>query len=198
MRKMFRDGIGYVEHIDHAGSESHISRMAGISHMSDKGASVEKLMRWGHMSPFEFASMTYKIKCPIFVARQMMRHRTGKYMEKSLRYCDATPEVYNPFPEGMYHDDFARSCQSSFEMYDLFVKTGVVDREQARGVLPVGMYTEFFVQFDVRNLLHFFDMRIDKDAQVETQWYAGAMMEIFEKYFPTIAKIKVDTMSQVV
>lgn len=197
MRK-FKDNIGYVAYVSHSGSEEHISKVAGISHLSEKGPSIENLISWGHLSPFEFATITFKVKCPIFVARQMMRHRTGKFMEKSLRYCEAKPEFYNPFPEGMYNEDFARSCQSSFEMYELFTNTGVAEKEVARGVLPVSMYTEFFVQFDVRNLMHFFNMRVDKEAQAETQWYAGAMLEIFSQYFPTIGKIVLDTMLPVV
>lgn len=185
-KKDFRDNIGYVELISVHGDEEFISKMSGVSHDNDTGAPIEKLLRWGHLSPLEFASLTFKVKCPIFVARQLLRHRTGHYVEKSLRYCEAKPEAYAP--EGLTDsqlDVFEFVYEQSFGMYEMLVASGV-PKEQARILLPLGTYTEIYMQFDMRNLKHMLELRTDNHAQSETQWYANAMLEFVDQLFPTI------------
>lgn len=72
---------GYVELIDVMGDEKRIANVARISYGKTEGKYDEKLLklllRNGHMSPFEQVQFTFKVKCPIFIARQFQRHRTG-------------------------------------------------------------------------------------------------------------------------
>ena len=91
---------GYVELFDNFPQERDGSleyRIVEAARISTDGttrdkASDEKLIRYlynnKHTSPFEHVMFTFKIKCPIFVARQIMRHRTAKINEFSQRYSE--------------------------------------------------------------------------------------------------------------
>ena len=181
---------GFVQYVSHSGDEAFISRMAGISHMNETGPSVDKLLAWEHMSPFEFANITFRIKCPIFVARQLMRHRTASYVEKSLRYNNADPEFFSlemDNTEDTRNVTMASAYKQSYENYLALLKEGK-PKEQARTVLPLGMYTEYFFQFDLNNLLKMLKLRLDKHAQQETRMYAYEVYTILNEHFPTIGK----------
>lgn len=175
---------GYVEYIKHDGDEEIISKIAGISHESEQGPGIEKLLVWNHLSPFEFASITFKVKCPIFVARQLFRHRTGAYMEKSLRYCEGNPEFYIPNQDA---DLYERAYDSAWQYYN-WLLLNQTDKEVARSVLPIGIYTEYYFQMNIRNLIHMLSLRMESSAQKETQAIARAMHMILTDYFPTVAK----------
>ena len=173
---------GSVELVNVLGDEQLISKIAGISHDSEKGPSIEKLLKWEHFSPFEFASMTFKIKCPIFVARQLFRHRTGHYLERSLRYCEANLEMFLP-----NEDNVEEMLELVSKLYhDLLSKD--VPKERARAVLPLGLYTEYYFQMDMRNLMHMLKMRLDESAQGETREYAHAILKHVQESFPTIGE----------
>lgn len=198
-----------VHLIESHGDEAFISRVAGLSHESLKGPSVAQLLQWGHLSPLEFAGVTYLVKCPIFVARQIMRHRTASYLEKSLRYCTLDEMICDlPF-ELVGNTEAGASLSSAFRAYRDIVEQGeeligedtlpsekkaIRGRynELARSVLPLSLETSFYVQFDLRNLLHFFEMRLDKDAQHETRQVARAMLVPLKDIFPTIFQFLVD------
>lgn len=186
-RKQVLD-LGYVELLSTSGSEEKISSFAGISYQSEKGPLVSSLLSLAHMSPFEFASVTFRVKAPIFVVRQWFRHRTGSYMEKSLRYCEAAFEFYTP--ESASEDEkrmFKSVYSEATRAYETLIKNGV-KKEQARIVLPVALYTEFYFSIDMRNFIHFLELRTDSHAQKEIQDYANAMLYLVEPYFPTIMK----------
>lgn len=186
----FDDGIGFVRLASTNGDEQMISRIAGLSHESKDGPPVEKLLSWNHVSPFEFASATYHIKCPIFVARQLFRHRTGSYLEKSLRYC-TTNEVYIPKEletDYTYKETLKNLLKSYNYILGAYKDKFYKDREKelARNLLPLATYTEFYCEFDLRNLINLFRQRIDSHAQAETQWYATQMRDMLKESFPRI------------
>lgn len=175
---------GYVELIATGLREEEISEIAGISHDSPKGPSIEKLLEWDHMSPLEFGDVTYKIKCPIFVARQLFRHRTGKYMERSLRYCEGKPQFYIP-PKGNSDLLFDGSYREIYKAYEELVASGE-PKEQARAILPLGLYTEYYFKIDLRNLINLLKLRLHKDAQFETRRFAEAMLELIREVYPSV------------
>lgn len=183
-----------VRYISHSGDEALISRVAGTSRDSRSGPSVEDLLEWEHFSPLEFASMTFFISCPIYVARQIMRHRTGKYMERSLRYTASTATPYVPHfvsgdekLNGELTDVVYRFYLMAQDTYDHLVSSGV-SKEQARGVLPMASLTQFYMQMDLRNLINFFLLRTSPDAQSETAFVAWQMLLVTEDYFPSVGK----------
>jgi thymidylate synthase (FAD) len=74
-----------------------------------------------------------------------------------------------------------------YNAYEALLKAGVA-RELARMVLPVNIYTEIYVNCDVRNLMHFFNLRLAPTAQWEIRQFAGAMFQIFEQLYPWSAE----------
>ncbi|HEY9886119.1 MAG TPA: FAD-dependent thymidylate synthase, partial [Vampirovibrionales bacterium] len=98
------DGIGYVSLIQHAGNDAMIVNSARVS-FGKKIETIEekdrKLIRYllehNHGTPLEHTSLTYLVKCPLFVARQWHRHRVGiSINEISGRYVEVKDEFYIP------------------------------------------------------------------------------------------------------
>jgi len=93
---------GFVKLIEWSGSDQMIFQAArqsvnkDVKDDEDPQRQIRDLMRWEHTQPFEFASITFQIKLPIFVARQVVRHRTAKILEISGRYTELPTEFYVP------------------------------------------------------------------------------------------------------
>jgi thymidylate synthase (FAD) len=162
---------------------------------------VKFLMRDRHGTPFEHNGFRFHIRCPIFVAREWMRHRVGSFNEFSMRYARATDDFYVPEPEdvrtqtgkpGAYsfepvdeelaertREELATVYASAYAAYERLTEAGVA-RELARAVLPVGAYTEFFWTVNARALMNFLSLRNAETAQREIRRYAEAC-EVFLK-----------------
>src|SRR5438876_366849 len=171
---------------------------------SDEGL-IRFLMRDRHGTPFEHNSFRFHIRCPLFVAREWMRHRVGSFNEFSLRYAKATEDFYVPEAEdvrsqvgkpGAYSfepvsDEIAeitrQKLQAVYETaylaYEQLVELGVA-RELARSVLPVGAYTEFYWTVNARSLMNFVSLRAAETAQREIRRYAEACERFFEQLMP--------------
>jgi len=171
---------------------------------SDEGL-IRFLMRDRHGTPFEHNSFRFHIRCPIFVAREWMRHRVGSFNEFSLRYAKATDDFYVPDPEdvrsqvgkpGAYSfepvpDDVAEATreklqavyEAAYETYQELVELGVA-RELARCALPVGAYTEFYWTINARSLMNFLSLRNSETAQREIRRYAEACERFLEQRMP--------------
>jgi len=197
---------GIIEIIDHMGSDQSIERAARVSYGGDKQErTVEEttkllnyLMEHEHTSPFEHAVVQMYVKCPIFVARQWLRHRTWSYAEASYRYKQAPCEFYEPEVwRGQSKDNKQMSDGTvdykepgaigitgmSLLVYEDMLNQGV-SREMARMVLPVSLYTEFYATVDLHNLLHFVRLRLHSHAQEEIRVYAEVIAKWIEEYFP--------------
>ena len=160
------------------------------------------LAKHEHYSPFEHQSATFKIVLPLFVAREWMRHRTQSYNEVSMRYSsDPVGKFY--YPE-IWRLQATRNKQSSagtvdaqegctvilkdaydhaVQAYNALQEKGVC-REQARSVVPVGNYTEFYATANLRNWAAFYKLRIAEDAQWEIRQYARCINELITELWP--------------
>jgi len=158
---------------------------------------IDFLIRHKHTSPFEMVKFKFHIKCPIFVQRQWIRHRTANVNEISGRYSVIKGEFYCPrtvYTQGklnkqMSGDEikdehikykFEEYMTNSYKQYGLYrdlIKAGV-SREIARIGLPQNMYTEFYWCIDLHNLLNFIRLRSAENAQTEIKEYSDAMKEI--------------------
>lgn len=198
---------GYVRYIDHMGTDLRIVEAARISYKSpSKGEEADKklltyLFKNRHTSPFEQCSITFNIKFPIFLMRQFVRHRTFRLNEWSGRYSELADEFFVPQKWRAQDDknkqagvgeldgqeNLTRICESAYsaayDYYQSLLRHGVA-KEQARFVLPVGIYTEIYVNCDLHNLMHFLRLRQDGHAQAEIQDVANAMRAIAEQLFP--------------
>lgn len=120
---LLEDGMGSLELIDSMGSDNTIVSSARISYLGEsKGEEQDKkLIRYmvenGHTSPFEHVIFQFKIKCPLFVARQWQRHRTWSFNEVSRRYTSENIEFY--IPETLRFQDTKNKQSSSGEITHL-------------------------------------------------------------------------------
>lgn len=205
---------GHVELYSHDASDLKVVNAARVSfgkrHPSLQPADIpliDYLMREQHMSPFEHSTFTFVIKCPIFVAREWMRHRTGSFNEVSARYTELEDDFYIPAPEnirkregkpGDYHfvpvadkdteqtviRELGDAYGEAWDAYKKILDLGVAP-EVARMCLPVGINTEFFWTVNARNLMHFLDLRLGVHALYEIQEYAKAVRDIFGSVMPS-------------
>ena len=171
---------------------------------SDAGL-IRFLMRDRHGTPFEHNAFRFHIRCPIFVAREWMRHRVGSFNEFSMRYAKATDDFYVPELEdvrsqvgkpGAYsfepvspelaeqtREELQAVYEHAFETYERLVEAGVA-RELARSVMPVGAYTEFFWTVNARSLMNFVSLRAAETAQREIRRYADACERFLAEKMP--------------
>lgn len=187
---------GFVRLIDHLGDDdtiietAHASRHGTVSQPplndEDKKHFIKQLYKDRHTSVFEFINFTFNVRAPIFVARQWMRHRTGKYIEQSLRYCEANPVFYYPpdSPESV-RKLLESSYFESVRVYQLLLKRGE-KKEMARICLPVSLYTEFKWNIDLHNLLHFIQLR--QKGQWEIAQYANALLDEITPVVPYVVE----------
>jgi thymidylate synthase (FAD) len=185
---------GYVALVDSMGGDKAVIEGARRCYMSEpQGAEADaKLIRHliskDHGTPFEHAYFRFDVKCPIFVARQWIRHRIGTYNEMSLRYCLAKRDFYTPENlSGEALEKYKKTINDAFDAYEAIVASGV-KREQARGVLPLSIYTLYYWTVNARSLMNFLKLRLDKGAQPEIREYAKALLEIFRETMPVTAK----------
>lgn len=156
-------------------------------------------------SPLEQVIFVFRIKLPIFVMRQLVRHRTARINEVSGRYTSLPDEFYIPSTSQMKRQDKANrqgsaeplsqglavemqlqmleQCKEAFELYRKLLNAGL-SREMARIVLPLNTYTEIIWQMDLNNLLKFLDQRLHPHAQWEMQELARLIKELIQPIVP--------------
>ncbi len=175
---------------------------------------IKYLVKHKHTSTFEHNLVTFRFVVPLFIRSQHHRHRTWSYNEISRRYTDFDLKFYEPqafrtqhktnrqasnidsinpvmYPDlsdpafGITAFDCVREHhQKSLKLYNDLMARGVC-REQARGVLPQNLYTEYYGTCNLSNLLKFIDLRTHAGAQWEIQQVAIACLDIAESLWPT-------------
>ena len=182
---------GYVRLVEYMGGDESVVRNARRCWRSENRSSEESdrnlirhLLREGHMTPFETIVFTFDVKCPIFVARQWMRHRIGSFAEESLRHCVAEGEVYVPdFMDEFNRQFWERVNYRQFEEYEMLIARGM-PKEQARSILPLGTYTKFYWTVNGRSLMNFLRLRLDEGAQAEIREYAKVILDMAKAVAP--------------
>ena len=173
-----------VELIKVNGDWKDIPKFAGISHgkenVKDSKRLLKDLYKWGHMEPFEFVSFVWELTIPVFLERQILRHRISSKVEQSMRYVALKPslkDAYLPFSSDTSKgEEIAEAYSRCFRAYEKLIEAGV-PKEQARVVLPLGLNTKMFVSFNARSFDNFLRLRLNKHAQPEMQELAREMLE---------------------
>jgi thymidylate synthase (FAD) len=201
------DTISSLELIRVSGSDIDIVNAARVCYGKRSLQLTERdktlinfLMEHDHTTPFEHNQLSFRVKAPIFVARQWMRHRMNSYNEISYRYVKASLEFYIPTTwrnqdtqnkqssSGLFAsqdclNSYKQALDGAVATYELLLSQGVC-REQARGVLPLCTYTEFIYTCNLHSLMHFLRLRLAAGAQYEIQVYARGLLELAKHYFP--------------
>jgi thymidylate synthase (FAD) len=185
---------GWIQLEEWMGGDAAVIRGARICYQSEAktpGADERLIRRLmasepKHNTVFEHAVFRFGVKCPLFVARQWMRHRICSFNEKSLRYCLAEREYYVPQGELPEKEAYIQHMEASFDLYERLVQAGW-KREQARAVLGTAVYTEFIWTVNAWSLMNWLHKRLDPGAQWEHRQYAEAALEIFSQIMPITA-----------
>ncbi|HHU62137.1 MAG TPA: FAD-dependent thymidylate synthase [Natronincola sp.] len=182
---------GFVKLLEHMGGDDAVIRNARRCWRSEAKTEdadrklLRHLIKAGHKTPFEAMVFTFDVKTPLFVARQWFRHRMGSFNEESLRYCVAMRDYY--IPEGLEDElllKWKSKNEEAFDFYDLLVNEHRVVKEQARSILPIGIYTNFLWTVNGSSLMNFLHLRLDKQAQYEIRVYAQAVLELVRDAAP--------------
>lgn len=173
-------------------SDSELTNIAGISTGTMGQANTEKLMKTlvikDHSSVFEHAVFTFYVKCPIFVARQIIRHRMASYTERSSRYTTALDYAPIKWKEDSDVDKYLNNAMDkAYEAYNAAVAIGV-PKEIARQALPQAQLTEFIWTINARSLLNFLELRTSPHAQKEIRELALEVEKIFANKMPLLHK----------
>ena len=209
---MMEDGIGFVELLDTFGDDLTVVNAARVSfakEVTEMTERDEKLVKYladhHHVTPFFHPQARFRIKMPIFVAREWYRHQIGLARnEVSRRYVDTVPELWFPSETGLRARDpkakqgskeeaivgaeevvgqIAAHGKATVEFYNDLLAKGVAP-EIARSVLPQGMYTEFIETGSLAAYARIWALRTDPTAQREIQAYARLVGELLERQFP--------------
>ena len=190
--------------IDFMGTDLSVVNAARVSfakesdEFSDKDAKlINYLAKHNHWSPFGHASLQFRIKAPIFVARQLVKHQVGLvWNEVSRRYVDDEPEFYIPSEWRLKADDKKQGSSDETIEYNLgstleFVKTTYqnmlranIAPEMARMILPQNLYTEWYWSGTLMAFARVCNLRCKPDTQMETQLIANEIDLKSRELFP--------------
>jgi len=202
---------GFVGLVDSMGSDESIEAAARLSYgrgtrsKNDTRNLIRYLVRHRHTSPLEMGELIFHIKLPIFVMRQLVRHRTASLNEYSGRYSEMVDDFYVP-PEARIQSQSSSNkqgsgdalsvdlqCQiqdrirvhneNSYQIYEQSLDDGL-SRELARITLPVSNYTEVYWKCDLNNFFKMLQLRMDPHAQQEIVELANLMYLLAKEKFP--------------
>ncbi len=201
----------YVVLVDYLGNDAAIVQAARVSYgpgtrsVRDDRGLIRYLLRHRHTTPFEMVELKFLVRLPIYVARQMIRHRMVSVNEFSARYSIVPDEFdlpdaadvrqqstrnrqgrSDPLPAPIveaFRSDLARIHEASYAAYTRALEAGIA-RETARLILPLSTYTEWYWKIDLHNLLHFLSLRLDPHAQEEIRRYAAELAYLARKVAP--------------
>lgn len=187
-------------------------------HLSEKDQKlITYLAKHNHWSPFAHTSLQFRIKAPIFVARQLVKHQVGGvWNEVSRRYVNDEPEFFFPdvwrgkpenakqgssgvvkniwwIPEDSYYsvqDGVKEITQYSLNRYKRMIQEGVAP-EQARMILPQNTMTEWIWTGSLYFFARVCNLRLDSHAQEETREIAQLIHSLVPKEFEHSWKVLV-------
>lgn len=211
-----------VDYIDHMGTDLTIVNAARVSfdkesswgdsykNLSEKDKKlVHYLAKHKHLSPFGHCFFSCRVTAPVFVSRQLVKHKFLRINEISRRYVDTLPEFYAPedwrsaptnkkqgsgsnfieeltFNGGIVQnteDAYDDVITFSLELYDTMIKNNIAP-EQARMVLPQSMMTSWYWSGSLDAFAAMAKLRLKPDAQYETRIVAEQVENIIKPIFP--------------
>ena len=224
---------GYVDLVDHMGSDLTVCNSARVSFSNDTTWDVDeevvarlresgssyrpedvrklserdtKLLKYlashNHWTPFAHPQITLRVKAPISIRTQCFKHKQGFVEnEVSRRYVSFEPDFYYPEWRGKptgnakqgsdqfidlntdINSQYNSAIRVALYTYEQLIEEGVAP-EQARFVLPQGMYTEWYWTGSLAAYARFYKQRIDEHAQWEVREYAKAIGALISPLFP--------------
>lgn len=214
IKKPLSDGLSFVKLEDHAGTDLDVVNAARVSfakqslEYGDSEASILRfLMREKHGSPFEHNYMKFRVRAPVVVLWEWVRHRIGvSYNVESGRYTELRDAFYIPavehvrmqvgkpgnyvfeqYPNGddllEFQEDLQQHSCDGFDYYTKWIGRGIA-KEQARLFLGFNLYTEFYFTCNARSLMSFLALRNSPHAMLEIRKYAEALEDLWSGIMP--------------
>ena len=215
--------VEYINHMGTDLTVVNAARVSFAVQKLELDEKDKKLLRYllqhNHTSPFEHCSITMRFTVPLFIRSQHHRHRTWSYNEVSRRYTGEEIKFYEPKAFRTQHKsnrqasnsetinptlsglsigyDKASDClkashTQSLALYRSMLSSGIC-REQARGVLPQNLYTQYYGTVNLHNLYKFIQLRLHEGAQWEIQQVARACLSVAEEHFPICTQFYKET-----
>lgn len=199
-----------VNYVDHMGTDASVVNAARVSfnkqadqYTPEQNANlINYLARHGHWTPFAHAVVTMRFKAPIAIHAQCVKHQIGFAMNTvSRRYVSDRPELFVPEfrtkPDGSIKQGsgdthpsnaasqaiYKRTCDHAISLYEDMIEDGVAP-EQARFILPQGVYTEWVWTGSLQAWSRFYNQRIGPHAQKEIQQLAEMVDDMMYTLFP--------------
>jgi thymidylate synthase (FAD) len=189
---------------------AYIARVSNPSNQMNNDTSPKLLgycIRNSHWSVFEHVFFTVEIKTSRAIAAQILRHRSAVFQEFSQRYSEVVEnEIVTARRQDSKNrqnsiDDMEDEDKTWFENtqkeawntakanYREALSRGIA-KEQARFLLPLSTQTTLYMTNNVRNWMHYIDLRTKNGTQLEHIEIAEEIKQIFNKEFPAIAAAK--------
>lgn len=195
-----------VELLNFFGGDLNHANVARVSYAKDASNFSEeqnaKLIKYlvdhGHTSPMRHSTLQFRIKCPIYVERQLHKHQVGVSVNSvSGRYVDFSDSYYE-IPKGEWRKQSTSSKQGSEGLvekqelcdliqketidhckssYDELIRLGV-SKEQCRSILPLALETEFIWTGTFLAFIHMCNLRLKEDTQKETRDIVKNMLKL--------------------
>jgi len=189
-----------VELLDHMGSDLTVANAARVSfHKHHKSLTqgdvglIRYLAYHNHWTPFGHVQLQFRVKAPVFVARQLVKHQVGLvWNEVSRRYVDEPPEFYNPElwriraedkkqgssdevleRDSLVFKEYWELMTNAAALYEHMVQEKNIAPEQARMILPQSMMTEWYWTGSLAAFARVVNLRTTPDAQLECRLVAN-------------------------
>jgi len=200
-----------VTYVNHMGNDLSVVNAARVSFGKESQWSVfsdniledrdRKLIHYlaehKHLSPFGHCFASFHVKAPVFVARQLVKHKFLRWNEISRRYVDSKPEFYEPKEWRGRSEDKKQGSDGVVDIYmdqdmqwhrqlvayENLINNGVCP-EQARMVLPQSMMTEWYWSGSLDAFADMCNLRCSGDTQLETRLVANDICNSMKELYP--------------
>ncbi|MBQ3434163.1 MAG: FAD-dependent thymidylate synthase [Selenomonadaceae bacterium] len=200
--KIIEPSVELVEDFDAAAVIQKLERAGRVCYKSEgniKADSAEKFIRGiikrGHESVIEHATVSFKIVCDRGVTHELVRHRLASYSQESSRFCDYSAGKFGgelTFIKPCFWTDDDENFQlwkatmAQLEKTYLAMRAAGARPEEARSILPNSLKTEIFVTMNLRELRHFLKLRTAKAAHPQMREIALKIYQILVDKLPAV------------
>ena len=206
-----------VEYVDHMGSDINVVNAARVSFAKEveefdlvkDTKLINYLAKHNHFTPLAHTSVTIRVKAPIYMARQFVKHQIGLvWNEESRRYISDEPEFFVNTLRGkpvnakqgssglidgsdLFEQMIITNSQNCLDLYNRLLEADVAP-EQARSVLPLNTMTNWMWTGSLVAFARVVKLRKDPHAQAEAQELAAMIEAVMEKIYPVSWKALMD------
>ena len=200
--KIIEPSVELVDDFDAAAVMKKIERAGRVCYKSEgniKDGSAEKFIRAiikrGHESVIEHATVSFKIICDRGVTHELVRHRLASYSQESSRFCDYSAGKFGgelTFIKPCFWSDddknflLWKSTMALLEKNYLALRAGGARPEEARSILPNSLKTEIFMTMNLRECRHFLKLRTAKAAHPQMREVALKIYQILVEKLPAV------------